>query len=134
MNSKDDQAILLGYISSAKSIIQLSSAGLVVPVVLKSKVLALFGQGKKMPTVALVFIIISWGMFLIAIGAGSLYEYAAIKYVEYRSDPKGTFVPRLLKPLVIERGPGIAYGLMIIAFYVGAIAVVVYSALALAGA
>jgi hypothetical protein len=68
--------------------------------------------------------------FLAAIAAGTLYQYAAIKSVEYEAAPAETYVPRVLSYQIERRGPGVASGMMVIAFYMGAVFVVIYSFIA----
>lgn len=114
------------YLDGAKSFVQLSSAGLALPVVLNSNVLGIFHTTPRFGYFQLVFICISWLCFLLAIAAGVLYQYAAVKFVEYESDSE-TYVPFALKPFVKGIGPGLAYGAMVLAFFVGAVSVVVYS-------
>jgi hypothetical protein len=120
-----DRELILAYVDGAKSFVQLSSAGLVVPVVLRSEVLGLLGSHPSVVVFLLACAV--WLAFLTAIGAGLLYQYAAIKFLEYQSDPK-TFVPARLHDLVVVRGPGVAYGWMVVAFYAGALFLVFYSA------
>jgi len=117
------------YIDSAKSFVQLSSAGLALPVVLSSKILGLFRSTQQFNHFSLAFICLSWGCFLVAIGAGVLYQYAAVKFLEYEADNE-TYVPRALQSLVNDRGPGVAFGVMTVAFYAGAVSVVIYSLIA----
>ena len=119
------------YIDSARAFIQLSSAGLLAPVILKSNIFGLFQKEDEYSGFELMFVCLSWIFFLLAIGAGILYQYVAIKFAEYRLDPKGTYVPHLFEALVKTHGPGWVYGLMVVSFYGGAIAVVLYSSIAI---
>lgn len=123
---KKDIEIMKLYLDGAKSFVQLSSAGLALPVVLNSNVLGLFHIPSRFSYFQLTFICISWFCFLVAIVAGVLYQYAAVKFVEYESDSR-TYVPFVLKPFVKGLGPGLAYGTMVLAFFGGAVSVVVYS-------
>jgi hypothetical protein len=122
--------IIKAYIDSSKSFIQLSSAGLALPVVLHSQVLGLFRQTAGYNRLVLSFVLLSWLCFLASIAAGTLYQYAAIKSVEYEAAPTETYVPQVLSYLIERRGPGVAYGVMVIAFYLGAVFVVTYSFIA----
>lgn len=131
MESDPKLEIIKAYISSAESFVKLSTGGLVLPIALKSQVFGLFGLTGTLPPVARVLVCASWLMFLTTIASGVLYEYSAVKWLEYRSDPTSTYVPRLLTYLIVEGGPGVAYGIMAVTFYVGAVTVVLYSAYAL---
>lgn len=119
--------IIKAYIDGAKSFINLCSAGLILPLVLTTDVMGLFNDTQELSLFVLVFISISWLSFLVSIGSGVLYQYTAVKFIEYLNSPETTFVPKLLKYLVQIRGPGVAFGVMVISFYVGAISVVIYS-------
>ena len=115
------------YIDGAKGFVQLSSAGLVLPSVLKSNVIGFFGKADESGHLEMLFICVSWACFLVAIGTGILYQYVAVKFIEYEADPHGTYVPPALEGVVKVNGPGVIYGAMVVAFYVGAISVVAYS-------
>src|SRR5262245_32375863 len=104
------------YIDGAKGFVQLSSAGLVLPSVLKSNVIGLFGKPGDFGRLELLFICVSWVFFLAAIGSGVLYQYVAVKFLEYEADPDGTYVAPVLERLVKVEGPGVAYGVMAVAF------------------
>ena len=128
-----DLETMKAYIDTSKTFIQLSSGGLVLPLVIRTQVLNLFrSDGTYRPT-ALILICASWVCFLLAIGAAVLYQYAAVKFVEYHENPKATYVPRMLAGLIQRSGPGVAYGVMVATFYVGAILAVLYSYAALRG-
>jgi hypothetical protein len=64
-----------------------------------------------------IFLIGSWTAFLIAIGSGAYYQYLAVKYLESISGNAGSegILPKNL------RDPGTIYGIMMVAFYAGAI-------------
>jgi hypothetical protein len=67
------------YIDTTKTFIQLSSGALVLPLAIKAQVLNLFrSDGTYRPT-ALILICASWFCFLLAIGAGALYQFPQIK-------------------------------------------------------
>jgi hypothetical protein len=70
--------------------------------------------------------------FLASIAAGTWYQYSAIKFAEFETEPNTTYVPFYSKYLVEKRGPGVAYGAKLIAFYAGAVCVVVYSLIEIA--
>jgi hypothetical protein len=127
MSELNELELIKAYIDSTKTFVQLSSAGLLAPVVLKSNVIGLFQKGDQYSVFELTFVCLSWIFFLAAIGAAVLYQYVAIKFVEYHSEPSRTYVPRILETLVKVRGPGLAYGAMVVSFYGGAVTVVLYS-------
>jgi hypothetical protein len=120
------------YIDNAKTIIQLSSAGLALPAVLHSQVIGLFHRSERHSLVEVLFIVLSWLCFLASIAAGTWYQYSAIKFAEFETEPNTTYVPFYSKYLVEKRGPGVAYGAKLIAFYAGAVCVVVYSLIEIA--
>jgi hypothetical protein len=121
-----DIEIMKLYLDGTKSFVQLSSAGLALPIVLSSKVIDLFRTSGHFNHLSLTFVCISWACFLTSIGAGALYQYVAVKFLEYEGD-KQTYVPGTIQWLVKGLGPGVAYGAMVVAFYGGAISVVIYS-------
>jgi hypothetical protein len=122
------------YIDTTKTYIQLSSGGLVLPLAIKTQVLNLFRSGGSYSGVVLGLIIVSWVCFLVAIAAAALYQYAAVKFVEYHQNRQATYVSGPLKRLIHSKnGPGVAYGVMFAAFYSGAILVVLYSLAAFCG-
>ena len=128
--SNDDAGnldIIKEYVQSAKSFVQLSSAGLVVPLAFRVKVLGIPEGGQRFDKFELVAMCALWAFFLVAIGTGVFYQYIAIKFVEYRRSPHETYVPALLRPIVEEYGPGTVYGVMVVTFYCGALCVVLYS-------
>lgn len=63
-----------------------SSAGLALPMVIRSKVINLFRGAEHFNRLSLTFICISWVCFLSAIGTGALYQYVAVKFLEYEGD------------------------------------------------
>jgi hypothetical protein len=136
---KPESSVLLelmkAYVDTAKSFVQLSSAGLALPLVFSSQLLGLFGRTTSQSGAVTplsegvrIWVIASWACFLITIGAGTFYQYAAIKSAEEEIDPSGVYITKILRPL-ITTGPGLAYGVMVIFFYLGAVSVIVYSAL-----
>lgn len=124
---RDDMDIIKQYIECAKSFVQLSSAALVIPVALKTKVFGIPEGGRRFEGMELVAVCVSWALFLVAIGAGAFYQYAATKFVEYTRSPQETFLSAIVKPFVKGHGPGVLYGVMVVAFFCGALCVVLYS-------
>lgn len=126
-SGRDDMDIIKQYLESAKSFVQLSSAALVIPVALKTKVLGIPEGGRRFEGLEILAICVSWALFLGAIGAGAFYQYAATKFVEYRRSPRETYVSAILEPFVKGQGPGVIYGVMVVAFFCGALCVILYS-------
>jgi hypothetical protein len=101
------------FIEGAKTYVQLSTLALVLSVTFIEKVLGEHGRIKVDR-----FLISSWVAFLVAIGAGAAYQYAAVKFLDWKSGFAGT--PGLVPVAVLHR-PGFLYGTMLVSFYVGAI-------------
>jgi hypothetical protein len=110
---ENSKAIMKLYIDSANSYIQLSIGVLILSVVFKEKILGEIGHFQKGG-----LLIVSWIFLLVSIGAASLYQYLAIKYLEIIYN-----LPRAkgILPEYIEQKPGVIYGVMLICFYSGAI-------------
>jgi len=108
------------YSETAKSITQLSPGALLLSITFLEKVM---GQRQRMPVDwALV---LSWLSYLIAIGSGAAYQWLAVKSVTHYAglpDSPG-FIPMKL----IE-GPGLVFGIMLVAFYAGALMLTVAAA------
>ena len=103
------------YIDSAKTYMQLSAGALALSIAFKEKVLGQI-SGLKVG----ILMLSSWLMFLLAIGASALYQYVAVKLLDSLSPYPGAVWG--LKTLVDS--PGKAYGVMLFAFYLGAILLV----------
>ena len=78
------------YIEGSKSFVQLSSAGLALPVVLKSNIFGLFDKTGQFSSLQLMVVCLSWVCFLVSIAAGVLYQYVAVKFIESESDAART--------------------------------------------
>ena len=102
------------YIDAAKSYIQLSTGALFLSVAFYRQIL-----GNEGPLPASPLLGLSWVCFLISIGAGALYQYLAVKYLEVRYAPDGAFYE--VRPRFLMDHPGVVYGLMLLAFYAGAV-------------
>jgi len=87
--------VLKEYAKSTNSFIQLSSAGIALPLALGTAWSGVPGPTVRFPKTVLVEIIISWAAFTISIGAGALYQYAAVKFFE-KSVFAGAYVPMVL--------------------------------------
>lgn len=113
MSFKQDEVIMKLFIENAKTYIQLSTGALVLSITFIEKVL-----GEIAPIERDFLLIASWAAFLFAVGSGAFYQYLAVKYLDSISDDpgaKGIFPKRLIQD------PGKIYGMMILAFYAGAI-------------
>lgn len=107
-----DTVVMKMYMESAKNFITLSSAALALTVTFSRQIL-----DEKGPIVATGALKLTWAMFLLAIGAGLLYQYYAGKYIEVRYAPGGpTFQPW---PRIVAGHPGFVYGVMVLCFYGG---------------
>jgi len=120
--------IVDAYRESAKTFIQLSSAGMAAPFFLIDKVKHLSergvqpGAGHVLP----LLLDLSWACFLISIACGAMFQYVGIKYTEVVSIPD-TYVPRYLQKVMYDWGPGVVYGVMLVAFVSGGIVLSVYA-------
>jgi hypothetical protein len=113
MSFPQDEVIMKLFIDNAKSYIQLSTGALVFSITFIEKVL------QKVPPIKPdLFLIGSWVAFLIAVGSGAFYQYLAVKYLESISDNPGE---EGILPKSLIRHPGTIYGIMMLAFYAGAI-------------
>ena len=77
MNSvarKVDFEIVKAYIESAKSFVQLSSAGLVAPIALKQVWSSSNGSKFLLGKFGLVSMVLSCSLFFLSIGAGALFQ------------------------------------------------------------
>jgi len=118
MNFDQEKTIMTLYIDSAKTYVQLSTGVLAFSVTFIEKIL-----GATLPIRNPRWLLLgSWIAFLVAIGGGALYQYLAIKYLDAKSDDPGA-VGMMPKRLIDE--PGIVYGVMVVAFYLGAVLLVV---------
>ena len=112
MSFPQDEVIMKLFIDNAKSYIQLSTGALVFSITFIEKVL------QKVPPIKPdLFLIGSWVAFLIAVGSGAFYQYLAVKYLESISGNPGSegILPKKL------RDPGTIFGIMMVAFYAGAV-------------
>ncbi len=116
MNSSDLEnqcKIMTLFIDNAKSYIQLSGAALVLSITFIHEVLGV-PAGHKLSVDG--WMIAAWIAFLLAIIAGAFYQYLAVKYLERLSrTPSFEFWSWLVQQ------PGLIYGVMLSAFYCGAL-------------
>ena len=103
------------FIANAKSYIQISSGALVLSVTFLHEIVGIPKDQKVNPG---AFLISAWICFLIVILAGASYEYIAVKFLEWKSG-----VPRTHESWLdwLIKHPWPIYGLMLWAFYLGAI-------------
>jgi len=125
-NVYNDFEVIKAYVDSTKSFVQLSSAGLALPLALRSAWPAIAASSGAFHSYALVSIVFSWICFLTAIATGTFYQYLGIKYIEVELSKDQAVVSSLVRRFVAN--PGNFYGAMLIAFFLGAFSIFVYSA------
>ena len=108
------------YIDSAKRYVQVATGALLLPIVFLHNVMGLKQED------ALTWIpgpmLFSWGLLLLSIGAGLLYQVRAVRYLEiameggdqYGLDSLGG---RLKQSF--DTSPGYIFNVMVLAFYLG---------------
>jgi hypothetical protein len=109
-----EESIMKLFIDNAKTYIQLSTGALVLSITFFKEVII---PDQKPAMLKDSLLILSWLMYLIAIGFGSYYQYLAVKHLEDLSGNPGTKIPLpffLTDPVTI-------YFIMMVAFYLGAI-------------
>lgn len=100
------------YSDSAKTFTQLSVGALVLPIVFARQILAI---DSKVPLSRDPLLIVTWGLFLVTIGLGMLYQYLAVKSLladlwEEYSEASNWMI----------RDPGYVYGTMMFTFFLAA--------------
>ena len=113
MSFNQTKEIIVLYIDSSKTFIQLSSGAIVLSVAFVEKV-----SGPRALKQRNFALIASWALFLVSIGFGVLYQYCAIKLLDSRSDYPGA---KGLLPEMLLENPGWLYAGMIFSFYSAAI-------------
>ena len=107
------------FIDNAKTYVQLSAGALLLTITFLRDVLRL---PKDAPIPHEWLLVITWGCFLLCVITGALYQYLAIKYLELVT-PKPIDRLQVLWGLRwAAESPGLVYGLMLIQFYLGALA------------
>lgn len=123
------KTIMPAYIDTAKMFSQLSVGALILSIGFQEKVLG--RVGRKFVT---VFLIVSWFLFLIAIGSGAVYQWTAVHFMDYylsgQPEPEG-FYGSAWWAFFMQ--PGIWYAVMMVAFFLGALLLVIGSAQQLYG-
>jgi hypothetical protein len=107
-----DLEIVKLYLESAKTYMELSIALVGLTVVFREKILG----SKKLPEVQ-ILTLCSWLSLLLSIGFNSLYQYAAVHFL----DSISPYPAKPFLPVWLVNNPGRAYGVMVILFYLGAI-------------
>ena len=98
------------YSDNAKTYIQISGAALALTLTFTDKILHLPAAEK----IATAWMIVVWGCFLVAIVAGAFYQFLAVKFLDAYLDWGHDATWDWLQP-------GYVYGVMLCAFYGGAV-------------
>ena len=107
------------YIDNAKNYIQISCAALFLPITFVEKFLSVADGAHSYNWI----IIFSWLFYLISIGAGLLYQYFAIKYIEHKlNDEDG-----IGRNWFLMQNPSHTYFVMLITFYLGSVFFVIFA-------
>ena len=112
----DRQCTVMGhFIENAKVYVQLSAGALVLTVTFLRDIVGI-PQGQRVKTDWPL--IVSWVCFLIAVLLGALYQYLAVKFLEWKSGVGRHYYEWM--EFLIE-SPGNVYGVMLVSFYAGGI-------------
>jgi hypothetical protein len=103
------------FIDNAKTYTQLSIGALVLSITFVREVLAL---PKDTPVQLDWQLVTCWTCFLSAVICGSFYQYLAAKFIEKKAGVPRTH--RIMWDWIVDH-PWLAYGLMLISFYGGAV-------------
>ena len=121
------KTIMPAFIDTAKMFSQLSVGALLLSIAFQEKVLG--RVGRRFVT---VFVLISWFLFLIAIGSGAVYQWTAVHFMDYYlSGQPEDFYGHAWWVFFMQ--PGVWYAVMMIAFFLGALLLVIGSAQQLYG-
>lgn len=101
--------LLKWYADSAKTFTQTATAALVLPILFFKQVLGGALAGEK----GLSLIFASWGCFLVTIGCGLAFHWLAPKFYQIEVEA--------LKANRLQNNPGYVFGLMLLAFFAGAL-------------
>ena len=104
------------FCDNAKTYIQLSSAALALTLTFARQILHVPDD----KNIANIWMILMWGCFLLAVLSGAFYQYVAVKYLEQLADSETGKEWEWLQP-------GTIYGVMLAAFYGGALIFTVYA-------
>jgi hypothetical protein len=116
MDADHYKQIVSMFSENAKTFTQVSIAALILPITFIRQVLGLASDQKIAENLGLA-LLLSWALFLLAIGAGLLYQYIAVKLVEGRFENSKKLYGKM--KWFIEN-PEKIYATMMIAFYLGA--------------
>jgi hypothetical protein len=108
------------YSETAKSITQLSTGALLLSITFLEKVI---GERRRMRVDWTL--LLSWLAYLVAIGSGAAYQYLAVKRLAL--DTGLPDAPGLIPTPLID-APGRVFGVMLVAFYAGALLLTVAAA------
>jgi hypothetical protein len=109
-----EKAVMGLFIDNAKTYTQLSTGALVFTITFVDKVV-----GSKNPFQLDWFLISSWIGFIIAIGAGALYQYLAVHFIQNKS--RITRSHGIPMPDCLINHPWPLYGVMMVCFFGGAV-------------
>lgn len=114
--------IMPAFIETAKMFSQLSVGALVLSIGFQEKVLG--STGRRFVT---VFLVVSWFLFLIAIGSSAVYQWTAVHFMDYYlSGQPEDFFPSTWWVFFMQ--PGVWYAVMMVTFFSGALLLVIGSA------
>jgi hypothetical protein len=121
----NEHKVMQMFSENAKLYIQLGGAALALSIAFARQIQ---GVPDKQPVPVDAALIVSWALFLLAIGAGGFYQYLAVKYLE-RQLPSQRYEAwdRLVSQC------GLVYGVMLISFYGGSLAFTLHAFFALSG-
>jgi hypothetical protein len=122
------KTVMPAFIETARMFLQLSVGALALSIGFQEKVLG--RVGRKFVT---VFLVVSWFLFLIAIGSGAVYQWTAVHFMHYYLSEQPLEVFYGSAWWVFFMQPGIWYALMMVAFFLGAVLLVISSAQQLYG-
>jgi hypothetical protein len=111
------QKVMKMFSDNAKTYIQLSGAALTLTLTFTHDILHI----PKTANAVDGWMLVMWGCFLLAIVAGALYQYLAVKYLEGIIDWEHMDMWRWAPD------PGSIYGVMLLSFYGGTIILTIYA-------
>ena len=111
-----EQKVMSMFCDNAKTYIQLSSAALALTLTFARQILHVPDN----KNIANVWMILMWSCFLLAVVSGAFYQYLAVKYLERHVNWEFYEAWEWLQA-------GTVYGVMLAAFYGGALIFTVYA-------
>jgi len=115
------QKVMKMLSDNAKTYIQLSGAGLALTLTFAHEIVHI----PKDQSIVDPWMILMWACFLVTILAGAFYQYLATKFLENQIKWEHFELPKRLQA-------GHVYGIMLVAFYGGALTFTVYATIRLA--